>query len=378
MRKNNTVARLGGDEFVVVIEDLDEEEIYAATLAEGVAEKILALFCQPFQLDGVEHRSTPSIGVALFDRELNSVDELLKRADLAMYEAKGAGRNTIRFFDPDMQKVINARVALESDLRQGMHRREFMLHYQVQADSAGQWTGSEALIRWRHPVRGPVSPADFIPLAEDTGLITLLGAWVLETACAQLAAWAHQPELAGMSIAVNVSARQFRHPDFVSQVLGALARAGANPCRLKLELTESLLIQDMEATVVKMNKLKSEGVSFALDDFGTGYSSLTYLKRLPLDQLKIDRSFVLDVLSDANDAAIARTIVALGHSLGLAVVAEGVETVEQRDFLAEHGCTAYQGFLYGRPLSADEFESVLKQSCRVRAPDSARGNRAAR
>jgi diguanylate cyclase (GGDEF)-like protein/PAS domain S-box-containing protein len=357
-RKSDTVARLGGDEFVVLLEDLSENPQEAAAQAELVGEKIIAVFNEPFQLDGHELYTTPSIGVTLFDKQVSDVDELLKRADLAMYQAKSAGRNTIRFYDPEMQTVVSARVALESDLRQSLQQQEFFLQYQRQADADGRTIGAEALVRWQHPRRGLVSPALFIPLAEETGMIQQLGHWVLETACRQLAAWAAKPETAHLSLAVNVSSRQFRHPDFVNQVLGVLARTGARPTCLKLELTESLLVENVEATIAKMTVLKEHGVGFSLDDFGTGYSSLSYLKRLPLDQLKIDQSFVRDVLTDSNDAAIARTIVALGQTLGLEVIAEGVETTAQRDFLAKNGCHVYQGYLFSQPLTAEEFTKL--------------------
>jgi diguanylate cyclase (GGDEF)-like protein/PAS domain S-box-containing protein len=354
-RASDTVSRHGGDEFVIVLEDLSANRQEAAAQAETVAEKILAAFHAPFQLDGHQHHTTPSIGVALFDEHISNVDELLKRADLAMYQAKAAGRNTIRFFDSKMQTVINARVALEADLRHGLQLQEFLLLYQRQADKDGHTIGAEALVRWQHPRRKVVSPALFIPLAEETGLILPLGKWVLETACKQLVAWAGQLETAHLTVAVNVSARQFRQPAFVRQVLEIIERTGANPAQLKLELTESLLVANVEHTIDIMKALKAKGVSFALDDFGTGYSSLAYLKRLPLDQLKIDKSFVRDVLTDPNDAAIARTILGLGHTLGLDVIAEGVETSNQRDFLAQHGCRAYQGYLFGRPVSAEQF-----------------------
>jgi diguanylate cyclase (GGDEF)-like protein/PAS domain S-box-containing protein len=357
-RKSNTVARLGGDEFIVMLEDLNEKPEEAAAQAEIVGEKIIAVFSQPFQLAGHEYHTTPSIGVTLFDCRADNVDELLKRADLAMYQAKASGRNTVRFFDPDMQTVVTARVALESDLRQGLQQHEFFLNYQRQTDINGHTIGAEALVRWHHPERGLVSPALFIPLAEETGMILRLGQWVLEAACSQLAIWAANPKTVHLTVAVNVSARQFRSANFVDQVAAILEHTGANPQNLKLELTESLLVENVENTITKMAALKATGVSFALDDFGTGYSSLSYLKRLPLDQLKIDQSFVRDVLTDANDAAIARTIVALGKTLGLQVIAEGVETADQRDFLAEHGCHAYQGYLFSRPLPADQFMEV--------------------
>ncbi|NJM12318.1 MAG: EAL domain-containing protein [Synechococcaceae cyanobacterium SM1_2_3] len=353
VRESDTVARLGGDEFVVMLEDLSEQIHEAAAQAETVGEKILAVLNQPYWLAGHQHHSTPSIGVALFSDQHHSVDELLKRADLAMYQAKATGRNALCFFNPEMQATVTARTSLEADLREGLQQSHFLLHYQPQVDAANRLTGAEALIRWRHPQRGMVSPADFIPLAEDTGLILPLGHWVLETACHQLVQWAGLANMAHLTLAVNVSARQFRHPNFVEQVLAVLDRTGADPGKLKLELTESLLLDDVADAIAKMTALKDRGVGFSLDDFGTGYSSLAYLKRLPLDQLKIDQSFVRDILTDPNDAAIAKTIVALARSLGLAVIAEGVETEAQRDFLVLQNCHAFQGYLFGRPGPAD-------------------------
>ena len=360
VREGDTVARLGGDEFVVMLEDLSDNPLEAATQTETVGEKILATLNQTYRLAGHEHHSTPSIGVTLFSAHQSSVEELLKRADLAMYQAKAAGRNALRFFDPEMQAVVSARASLEADLRQGMAKGQFLLYYQAQVVGEGRLTGAEALLRWQHPSRGLVSPAEFIPLAEESGLILPLGHWVLETACAQLVAWADQPETARLKLAVNVSARQFRHPDFVDQVLAILDSSGADPQRLKLELTESLLLDDIEDIIDKMTTLKAQGVGFSLDDFGTGYSSLSYLKRLPLDQLKIDQSFVRDVFTDINDAAIAQAIIALSQTMGLSVIAEGVETEEQRDFLSRLGCQAYQGYLFGRPGPVEDlFKKTL-------------------
>ncbi len=361
IREGDTVARLGGDEFVVMLEDLSENPEEAATQTKAVGDKILATFNRPYELAGLGHHSSSSIGVTLFGDQRESMDELLKRADLAMYQAKAAGRNTLCFFEPEMQAVVTARAALEADLREAVQKYEFplrkyqfLLHYQAQVDSAGRLTGAEALLRWQHPLRGMVSPAQFIPLAEETGLILPLGHWVVETACLQLVAWAARPETAHLTLAVNVSARQFHHRYFVDLVLAALNYTGADPRRLKLELTESLLVDNVDGIIAKMTTLKARGVGFSLDDFGTGYSSLTYLKRLPLDQLKIDQSFVREVLTDPNDAAIAQTIIALGQNLGLAVIAEGVETEAQRDFLAASGCHNFQGYLFGRPGPAEE------------------------
>jgi diguanylate cyclase (GGDEF)-like protein/PAS domain S-box-containing protein len=359
VREVDTVARLGGDEFVVMLESLSEDSIDAAEQAREVGEKILTALNQPFEFAGYEHHSTPSIGITLFGDHRNDVAELLKRADLAMYQAKAAGRNTLRFFDPTMQAAVTRRVALEAELRHALQANQFALYYQPQVNYEGGITGVEALVRWNHPQRGMVSPAEFIHMAEETDLIFPLGQLVLETACRQLAAWSTQPEFAHLSIAVNVSAHQFRHPSFVEQTLAVLDRSGASAARLKLELTESLLVDNMESTIVKMTALKLRGVQFSLDDFGTGYSSLFYLKRLPLDQLKIDQSFIRDVLSDPNDAAIVRTIIALGQSLGLAVIAEGVELEEMREFLAHNGCYAYQGYLFGRPMALDCCEQFI-------------------
>ncbi len=356
VREADTVSRFGGDEFVVMLENLSADLHEAATQAETVADKLLASLNEPFELDGGQHYSTPSIGITLFGEQRLTVDELLKRADLAMYQAKAAGRNTQRFFDPDMQAAVNARSNLEADLRQGLARGEILVHYQPVVDHDGKLVGAEALARWRHPQRGMISPADFIPLAEQTGLILPLGQTVLHTACSQLAAWAQNPATAHLTLSVNVSARQCRQAGFVAQVLGTLKDCQADPRQLKLELTESLLLGDIEDTIERMEQLKKEGVGFALDDFGTGYSSLSYLKRLPLDQVKIDQSFVRDVLSDPNDAAIVRTILALAKSLDLEVVAEGVETAGQLGFLRLHGCEGFQGYLFGKPVPVEMFE----------------------
>ncbi|WP_353233878.1 EAL domain-containing protein [Diaphorobacter ruginosibacter] len=361
---DDTVARHGGDEFVVVLRSLGENEQAAAAGAEEMAQKILGLMRDPFEIDGEMHHTTLSIGITLFHGQRESADELLKRGDLALYRAKAEGRNMLRFFDPQMQAIVEARVALESDMRAGMALEQFELAYQPQM-SHGRIVGAEVLMRWLHPEKGSISPVTFIPLAEDSGLIHRLGEWVLRTACERLAAWAQDPLLGELSLAVNVSAPQFHQAGFVPQVLTALASTGADPRKLRLELTESLLLEDIDDTVQKMERLKSYGVGFSLDDFGTGYSSLSYLKRLPLDELKIDQSFVRDVLTDPNDAAIARTIVALGTSLGLRVAAEGVESEAQRQFLERNRCHAWQGYLLSPPLPLEEFESLIK-ACSVR------------
>ncbi|RKJ95670.1 EAL domain-containing protein [Alicycliphilus denitrificans] len=360
VRSVDTVARLGGDEFVVLLEQLTA---HAATLAEHankVGEKILNVLCVPYALAGHQYRSTPSIGIALFDDTPTSMGELLKQADLAMYQAKNAGRSTLRFFDPGMQRAVDERAALEADLRNALSQQEFTLHYQPQVDVSGGILGVEALLRWTHPQRGMVSPAQFIPVAEETGLILPLGRWVLHRACTLLAAWQKFPGLTHLTMAVNVSSRQFRDPGFVGDVARVLAVTGAPSAQLKLELTESLLVEDMVSTIATMEALRAHGVGFSLDDFGTGYSSLAYLKRMPLEQLKIDRSFVRDLLADENNAAIVRTIVALAGSLGLSVIAEGVETDEQRNWLTRAGCTVYQGYFFNRPLSPDRLDGLLR------------------
>lgn len=363
VRNCDTIARLGGDEFVVMLEDLSTNPGEAAIQAEAVGEKIIAALNQPYHLVGHQYHCTPSIGVALFGAPLNSVEEVMKRADLAMYEAKAAGRNCLRFFDPEMQSVVTAHAKLEEELRQALDLEEFRLFFQPQVDSGGRLTGAEALVRWMHPQRGLVGPIEFIPLSEQTAIILPLGRWVLEAACKQLVAWASVNDTAHLTVAVNVSARQFRERDFVAQVAAMLDKTGADPQRLKLELTESILLDDVEDVITKMTQLRAYGVGFSLDDFGTGYSSLAYLRRLPLDQLKIDRSFVRDVLSNPNDAAIARTIVALGKNLGMKVIAEGVETEAQWRFLQELGCHAYQGYFFGRPVPISEFACDGAQAC---------------
>ena len=360
VRDADTVARLGGDEFVLVLEELEADPHAAALQADSVGKKILATLNQPYYLLGREHLSSPSMGITLFDAHSSSVDDLLKQADLAMYQAKAAGRNTLRFFDVSMQTELESWVAMEFDLRDGLQGgEELVLYFQPTVDAHGQTTGAEALVRWLQPTRGLVLPEKFIALAESTGLIVPLGRWVMNMACKQLANWSRSPTTAHLSLAVNVSARELREPGFVPGVLKFLHIWKVPPNLLRIELTESVLAHGIDDIIGKMSALKAHGVGFSLDDFGTGYSSLSYLKQLPLDLLKIDRSFVRDVLTDANDAAIARTIVALGTTLGLSVVAEGVETEAQRAFLASIGCFAYQGFLFGSPVPIEEFSRFL-------------------
>ncbi|MBC7547068.1 MAG: bifunctional diguanylate cyclase/phosphodiesterase [Polaromonas sp.] len=370
VRLSDTVARLGGDEFVVMLENLGAENDSNAQAAPDtdkahhkarvVGEKIVASLSEPFDLAGHQHYCTCSIGITLFGMQPITMSDVLKQADLAMYQAKAAGRNGVFFFDPAMQSLAISNADLTNDMRRGLRENEFELYYQPQVGRNGRMFGVEALLRWQHPERGLVTPDDFIPQAEECGLIMPLGEWVLQTACEQLAAWGKRTETEKLCIAVNVSMRQFRHPEFVDQVLGMIAKTGIRAHRLKLELTESLLATGLEITIAKMGMLKSVGVTLSIDDFGMGYSALSYLKYLPLDQLKIDRSFVKDVLTDPNDAAIARTIIGLAQSLGLGVVAEGVETEEQRAFLAKHGCESYQGWLFCKALPIDKLETFMQ------------------
>lgn len=346
---------------MVILESLSEHILEAAAQAEEVGEKILASLSQPYQLATHERHSSTSIGATMFKGHEQGIDELMKQADIAMYQSKNAGRNTLRFFDPQMQDTVNAHAALEADLRKAIEEPQIHLYYQIQVDGLYRPIGVEALIRWIHPERGLVSPTQFIPLAEETGLIQPIGKWVVETACAQIKAWQQDTFTRDLVLAVNVSAKQFSQADFVAQVQAAAQHHAINPKLLKLELTESLMLGNIENTIATMNTLKEFGVQFSLDDFGTGYSSLQYLKRLPLVQIKIDQSFVHDIAVDINDATIVRTIIAMAQSLNLSVIAEGVETEEQRQLLMNNGCTNYQGYLFGKPLPIEQFEVLLKQ-----------------
>jgi len=361
VREEDSLARLGGDEFVLMLEDLDGDPGEAVHHVRLVGEKLLRVLSEVYELKETPYNITASIGVTLFSDAEGTVEELLKRADLAMYEAKSGGRNGLRFFNPAMQAAVTDRAAMEADLREALLDEQFFLHMQPQFDSRGRMVGAEALLRWRHPRRGLVSPGQFIPVAEATGLILPIGDWVLRQACEVLAQWARDPALSNRVLAINVSARQFRHVDFVADVLRVIEATGADPARLEMELTESHLVEDVESIIAIMGRLKARGVRFSLDDFGTGYSSLAYLKRLPLSQLKIDQSFVRDLLTDPNDAAIVRTIIALGESLDLRVIAEGVETESQREMLMELGCGYFQGYLLGRPMSAEALKGRLLQ-----------------
>lgn len=362
VRKGDTVARLGGDEFVVLLENLGELQIEVAAKTEDIGEKILTILNQPYQLATHEYQSTPSIGAALIDNHSISPDELLKQADIAMYQAKKAGRNTLCFFDPQMQENINIRVDTERELNTALEQQQFYLYYQLQVNNLGHPLGAEALIRWLHPTRGLISPLHFIPLAEETGLIVQIGDWVLNTACKQLKLWEQDPATRHLTLSINVSVKQFRQIDFVTKVKTAVQRFGIKPQKLKLELTESMLLDNVDDTILIMNALKEAGIFFSLDDFGTGYSSLQYLKKLPIYELKIDQMFVQDIATDSSDQVIVCTIIAMAHSLAINVIAEGVETPEQRQYLLENGCTNYQGYLFSKPVPIDAFVVLLRKA----------------
>jgi diguanylate cyclase (GGDEF)-like protein/PAS domain S-box-containing protein len=361
VREGDTVARLGGDEYVVILEDLSDDPIEAASEAKEVGKKILNALNDPYQLVGHEYRSTSSIGVTLLNAENHSIDEMLKHADIAMYQAKKSGRNTLRFFDPKMQEAINTRVSAEKELLNAIEQKQFQLYYQIQVDSEGGVLGAEALIRWIHPARGLVSPAEFIPLAEETGLILPIGSWVVEAACGQLKAWEVRGIARNLALAVNVSAKQVQHEDFVCQMKAIVQKYEVRPCLLKLELTESMLVENVEDTINKIEQLRDFGIRFSLDDFGTGYSSLQYLKKIPINQLKIDQSFIRGIETDHHDQSIVRTVIAIAHSLEIDVIAEGVETDGQLQILKRTGCKAFQGYLFAKPMAVELFEALLQR-----------------
>jgi diguanylate cyclase (GGDEF)-like protein/PAS domain S-box-containing protein len=361
VREVDTVARLGGDEFVVLLEEIDTGAEQASQKVALIAEKIRASLAAPYQLKEQEHHSSPSIGVCLYRGSEESVDTLFKHADLAMYQAKDSGRNAVRFFDPAMQHAVELHAALEADLRHAVPDKQLHLYYQIQLDNDHRPLGAEALVRWMHPKRGMVSPAQFISIAEESSLILDIGHWALETACRQLAVWGKRERTHHLELAVNVSAQQFRKHDFVDMVAAMIRAHQLNPARLKLELTESVVLADVSDVVAKMHALKALGIKLALDDFGTGYSSLSYLKQLPLDQLKIDQSFVRDIATDPNDAVMVQTIIGLAQNFRLNVIAEGVETESQLKFLKQNGCMAYQGYLFSKPVPVEEFEALLQR-----------------
>jgi len=359
IRQSDTLARLGGDEFVILLEDLSMDTSVAALQAREVGEKVLKVLTKSYMLKDIETYSTASIGVAIFSNYKDSLENMIRQADTAMYEAKRSGRNALRFFDPAMQEELELRSEIEVGIRKAIPNNEFQLYYQVQVDGDQNYIGAEALIRWESPELGMVSPAKFIPISEDTGLILPIGQWVLETACAQLKAWESNPLTSDLMLAVNVSAKQFRQTDFVSQVSQIILRSAIKPSRIKIELTESTVLDNVADTIQKMHALKLIGVRFSMDDFGTGYSSLSYLTQLPLDQLKIDQSFVRNISNKSTDLVIIQTIIGMANNLGIEVIAEGVETIEQRDLLWNLGCRMYQGYLFGKPSPSEKFIEML-------------------
>jgi len=357
MREDDTLGRFSGDSFVLLAERLGTDRNSAAARALLTADAIREAIAEPMTLDGHRLTCTGSLGVTLFRDGAHSPDALLCQAELALYKSKQSGRNTVRLFEDEMQSELDDRNWLEKALRDALRDDALTLHYQVQVDARERPVGAEALLRWTHPERGPLSPAVFIPLAEETGLIEPIGHWVLATACRQVAAWARDDTLRGLTLAVNISARQFESDSFVDDILAEVRRSGAPVDKLKLEVTESLAFGNLEASIRKLHILRANGFSISLDDFGTGNSSLNYLTKLPLTQLKIDKSFVDELPASHRDAMVAQTIIAMGRGLGLDVIAEGVETAAQRDFLVAHGCHSFQGYLFGRPLPVREFEA---------------------
>jgi diguanylate cyclase (GGDEF)-like protein/PAS domain S-box-containing protein len=360
VRNDDTVARLGGDEFVIILEGLSKNLDQAASQARAMGEKVSQSLNQPYLLQGKEHFSSPSIGICLFHNQEHSVDELLKRADTAMYQAKKAGRNTMCFFDPTMQVNVAARHALEDDLHQAIDQQHFQLYYQPQVNDKLKIVAAEALIRWAHPINGMILPDQFIPVAEETGLIEPIGQWILESACAQLKIWEADPKTAQLTLSVNISARQFRQTHFVEEVELILENTGASANKLKLELTESLILDNIEDSIQKILTLQKMGIEFSLDDFGTGYSSLSHLKRLPLTQLKIEKSFIQDIGLDKDDETIVQTIIGMAHTLNIEVVAEGIEKQEQHQFLIKNNCKLFQGHLFGKPMPIESFNQLLE------------------
>ena len=369
LRERDTVARLGGDEFVLMLEGLESHAEEAASQVEHLGTKVLDALRQPYLAGGHSLFSSASLGVVLFNDEQYSVDELMQRADLSMYTAKAAGKNALSFYDPQMQEAVSARLQLEADMRRGLQSSEFLLYLQPQLDQLGRLNGAEALVRWQHPQRGLLGPGAFITIAERCGLIETLDMQVLGAACELLAQWAQQPHSAGLSLSVNLSARLLYQADFVEALQQTLQRSGANPQRLKLELTESLLLTDMDEAIVRMQMLKDMGIRFSIDDFGTGYSSMAYLQQLPLDQLKIDQSFIRELPGNSSSLAIVRAIIALAQSLKLEVIAEGVETQAQRDSLLSNGCLHYQGYFFSRPMAVADF--AASDLLRLRAASEA-------
>jgi len=362
IREEDTVARMGGDEFVVLIENISINMKNAVQKIAAIAEKLRATLATSYRIKNHEHYATPSIGVNLYRGNEESVDTLLKRADMAMYQAKDSGRNTVRFFDNSMQLAVETNAALESDLRKAITNQELQLYYQIQMDNDHHPIGAEALVRWIHPERGLVLPSDFIPLSEKSSLILEIGHWVLDAACQQISAWSHSEQTRNFVLAVNVSAQQFKQPDFVEQVVNLIQKHRIDPAHLKLELTENIAMEELDFIEMKMLALRHVvGVTLSLDDFGVGYSSLSILRRLPIHQIKIDRSFVRNMIMNTADAVMVRTIITMAHNFGLHVIAEGVEVDDQLELLKKYGCMAYQGYIFSKPVPIDLFDELLKQ-----------------
>jgi predicted signal transduction protein with EAL and GGDEF domain len=359
VRASDTLARMGGDEFVVLLGELGENEQSASEQALRISEKISSALNQPYQFDHFIYNCSASIGVTMFCDAGITIEEVHKRADAAMYQAKNAGRNTVRFYDPHTQAALEARSELEHALQMAIAQQQLHLYFQVQVDEHNQPVGAEALLRWIHPEMGMIFPGQFIPIAEETGLILPIGQWVLETACKQIKLWESNKQTRDLQLAVNVSARQFHQPDFVARVDKLIEQTCINPSRLKLELTESMVLVDVADTAGKMHALKQLGVRFSMDDFGTGYSSLSYLTQLPLDQLKVDQSFVRNIGIKSTDVVLVQTIIGMANNLHMEAIAEGVETQAQRDFLEHAGCMRYQGYLFGKPEPLEKFTDSL-------------------
>ncbi len=359
VRDSDTVARMGGDEFLVLLAEVGANVEDSLKHVAGVAENIRDRLGKPYMLPSTEYTCTPSIGAVLYQGDGVAVSTLLKQAELAMYQAKESGRNTVRFFNPQMQQAVEERADLERDLRAALARGELQMYYQVQVDANQSPIGAEGLIRWLHPKRGLISPAEFIPLAEESNLIIDIGNWVIDSACAQLARWAASPHTQHLTLAVNTSAKQFRASELVPFIQHAVRRHGIAAEKLKIELTESVVLQNVADVVEKMRALRGSSVHLSLDDFGTGYSSLSYLKQLPLNQLKIDQGFVRDITADSNDAVLVKSIIDLAQNFGLDVIAEGVETEAQLRMLRTLGCRQYQGYLFGKPVPVEQFEESL-------------------
>ncbi|MCX6075557.1 MAG: EAL domain-containing protein [Campylobacterales bacterium] len=361
-KDGNALARLGGDEFVLILKNLSMDKTKAKDECMRSATQILALLQEPYRLKWAEHKSSASIGITLFNSEHISIDTLMKQAELALYKSKECGRNAFKFFEPAMESSLKERAEIEKELREAINKGEFVLFYQAQTDESKKVAGAEALVRWNHPTKGLISPLVFIPVAEESDIILKLGDWILRSACNELQRWSKIDAMKEITLAINISVKQFSQNNFVSNILSIIKESGANPRLIKLEITESMLVEDKESIIEKMGELKKVGIRFSLDDFGTGYSSLSYLKQLPLDQLKIDQSFVKDILTDKNDEIICKSTIALAHSMGLNVIAEGVETQEQREMLNSLGCATYQGYLFSKPIPSKEFEIFVVEN----------------